>query len=102
MKIQFEENDVRLRLDYNEYDKLLLNEVLSFNLEYLPLSIIVKQVSSEIASNLSANKLLINLSREQVLLLSAPDMQKNGVNLWLNTPNRDVLLSIQLDLAKQI
>lgn len=102
MKIQFEEKDIRLRLDNSEYDKLLLGGVLSFNLQYLPLSIILKQVSSEMESNLSDNKLLINISREQILLLSAPSMQKNGVNLWLNTPDKDVLLSIQLDLVKQI
>lgn len=100
MKLQCEQQSIRLRLDELEYQQLIKNRAVNHPIEYLNLEIQLQIVADEISSQHQETQLKVFLTQLQAEQLNADTHRKHGINLWLETNTHNVLLTVQLDLHK--
>lgn len=100
MKIQCDQQSIRLRLDELEYQQLIKNRAVNYPIEYLNLELQLQIVADEIPSQYQETQLKVFLTQLQAEQLNAETQRKHGINLWLEANTHNVLLTVQLDLHK--
>lgn len=100
MKLQCDQQSIRLRLDESEYQQLTQQHSFSYSIEYLNLVLQLQIVADEIPSQYQETQLKVFLTQSQAEQLNADTHRKHGINLWLETNTHNVLLTVQLDLHK--
>lgn len=100
MKLQCEQQSIRLRLDKSEYQQLTQQQSFSYAIEYLNLVLQLQIVADEIPSQYQNMCLRVFLTPSQLAQLNSDTQRKQGVQLWLETATSNVLLNVQLDLHK--
>jgi hypothetical protein len=99
MKIQFESQQIRIRISPAELTNLEQHAKISEAFAYLPLSVNLNLTPEQQAGLLQAGVLDLNLCAEDLVQLSAPSSQKSGIKLLANYGVAQVIaVGLQLDL----
>ena len=99
MKIQFESQQIRIRISPAELAHLQQHAKISEAFAYLPLCVNLNLMPEHQAGLLQAGVLNLNLSVEDLVQLSAPSSQKSGIKLLANYGVEQVIaVGLQLDL----
>ncbi|HCY39312.1 MAG TPA: hypothetical protein DHV02_05555 [Neisseriales bacterium] len=99
MKIQFESQQIRIRISPTELVHLEQYAKISEAFDYLPLCVNLNLTPEQQAGLLQAGVLNLNLSTEDLVQLSAPSSQKTGIKLLANYGVEQVIaVGLQLDL----
>lgn len=100
MKIQFEEQQIRIRINENEYGELKSNGDFNYTFDYLGFNVQLKLSTVNQAGHFDQQSLLISLTKDEIASLSAPEMQKNGLCSLVNLSGsqQSLVVGIQLDL----
>lgn len=99
MKIQFESQQIRIRISPTELAHLEQHAKISEAFAYLPLCVNLNLTPEQQVGLLKAGVLNLNLSVEDLVQLSAPSSQKSGIKLLATYGVEQVIaVGLQLDL----
>lgn len=99
MKIQFESQQIRIRISPAELAHLEQYAKINEAFDYLPLCVNLNLMPKQQAGLLQSGVLDLNLSTEDLVQLSAPSSQKTGIKLLANYGVEQVIaVGLQLDL----
>ena len=99
MKIQFESQQIRIRISPTELVHLEQYAKISEAFDYLPLCVNLNLTPEQQAGLLQAGVLNLNLSTEDLVQLRTPSSQKTGIKLLANYGVEQVIaVGLQLDL----
>ena len=99
MKIQFESQQIRIRISPTELANLEQYAEINESFAYLPLSVNLNVTPNQQAGSLQAGVLNLNLSAEDLIQLRSPSSQKSGIKLLANYGAEQVIvIGLQLDL----
>lgn len=99
MKIQFGDNEIRIRISQREFEELKSDHKLWCKLDYLPLDIQLSMVDSEKSGFIKNFKIELFLTADNLLVLARLDSKKSGIKLLLRaSDNSEVVADVQVDL----
>ena len=99
MKIQFDNDEIRIRLTEAEFDQLKSNQQLVQNFSYLPLLTTIEIVAASGVGSIGNSKLALKLTAADLLALINPENKKSGVKLLVNTlEQQEICVDLQVDL----
>ncbi len=102
MKIQFEEQQIRVRLNQDEYLKLTSQQLVSFTFEYMQFCVQLDVCNQSQLGKLDGCNLFLKLMLDDVYKLSEHKTQKEGITTLVESKYLDSLLivTLQLDIQK--
>lgn len=99
MKIQFSDNEIRIRISQAEFEQLKISAEFNYSLEYLALAVKLKVVAVPACGNINPHEVQLFLTADDLAFMEKSDSKKAGVKLLLQQPNgTEIAADLQVDL----
>lgn len=99
MKIQFSDNEIRIRISHAEFEQLKLSREFDYSLDYLALAVKLNLVARACSGKVDRQLVQLFLTDDDLLLMASSDSKKSGVKLLLQTTDgTEVAADLQVDL----
>ena len=99
MKIQFSNNEIRIRISQAEFETLKISAEFNSSLEYLALAVKLKVVAAPSCGTINPREVQLFLTADDLAFMEKADSKKVGVKLLLQQPNGiEIAADVQVDL----